>query len=143
MSDADHWVYTCRDATGVVLYVGITSQGLERFRRGHSRRAGWWPDVQSVEIAHFDTRAASLANERLLIDTLKPLHNIAAVELEGDIPDRDTLPTNWLKIGQIAGWLDASIEEVVVWMEHGMPHIRLGSTPRFRAAEVREWLARQ
>lgn len=143
MSDADHWVYTCRDEAGTTLYVGITSQGLDRFQHGHAKTASWWRDVRSIEVNHCDARSDALAHERLLIDTLKPLHNIAAVELEGDVPDRDTLPTNWLKIGQLAGWLNASIEDVVGWMDDGMPHVYLGGTPRFRAGQVRDWLAQR
>jgi hypothetical protein len=70
----DHWVYRCYAEDGRLLYVGITSNGIKRFRR-HGNERDWWPDTARIEIEHFESRKETEDRERELIRELKPPYN--------------------------------------------------------------------
>lgn len=74
-STGDHLVYVLHDARGVLLYVGITDRGPVRLVE-HYRTKPWFPQVHRVEFERYETRAASEAREKYLIQTRAPLHNI-------------------------------------------------------------------
>jgi hypothetical protein len=71
----NHWVYTCRDAGGVVIYVGITSTGFRRHKE-HGRESSWWGDVRFIEVDHFATRELALDAEAKGIATYQPRCNV-------------------------------------------------------------------
>jgi hypothetical protein len=68
-------LYVYYDAAGVVLYVGITQNGVWR-NRDHNCLSKWWGCVARQEITHYPTREAALSAERDAILALKPLHNV-------------------------------------------------------------------
>lgn len=70
----DHWVYRCYTEDDRLLYVGITSTGIKRFRR-HGNERDWWQDVARIEIEHCEDRAAAERRELELIGELRPPHN--------------------------------------------------------------------
>ena len=70
----DHWVYTCVDAAGEIIYVGVTSTGLRRHRE-HGRGSGWWTEVATIRVEHFPTRVEALAVEAERIERLNPDYN--------------------------------------------------------------------
>lgn len=71
----DHWTYTCIDANGEVVYVGMTSTGIRRHRE-HGRDAVWWKDVAAIRIEHFATREEALRAEAEGIARHKPRFNV-------------------------------------------------------------------
>lgn len=73
----DHWVYYCHDAEGLLLYVGVTSSGIKRFRR-HGNERSWWGEIATIQIKHFDTASEALDHERAEIARLRPPHNLRA-----------------------------------------------------------------
>lgn len=77
----DYWLYRCYDSDGSLLYVGITSEGVRRFRR-HGNKRDWWSEVAEIKIDHHPTRQAAMVAERDAIWKLSPQHNRdpAAVE---------------------------------------------------------------
>jgi hypothetical protein len=70
----DHWVYYCYDAAGTLLYVGVTSAGIKRFRR-HGNERWWWSEVANIALKHFATAREAREHERLEIARLLPPHN--------------------------------------------------------------------
>lgn len=68
-------VYRCYDATGVLLYVGISMHLDARLAKHRGR--GWWPDVAEITVQWFDGREPAKAAERKAIAEEGPLHNIA------------------------------------------------------------------
>jgi predicted GIY-YIG superfamily endonuclease len=77
----DHWLYLCHDNTGALLYVGITSSGIKRFRN-HGDVTDWWKDVDHIIVKHFETRNEAEVCERLAIRDLEPKHNIQLIPRE-------------------------------------------------------------
>lgn len=69
-------LYRFYDASGALLYVGITSRGPERFG-AHRRTQPWWCDVTTCRIEHYPDRDSALAAESIAITREHPAHNIA------------------------------------------------------------------
>src|SRR5690349_21062741 len=67
-------VYRYYDEHGVLIYVGITKQGMGRNLQ-HNGRAEWWPYVVRQEVEHFDTRPLAAAREKELIRQFRPPFN--------------------------------------------------------------------
>lgn len=132
----DHWVYLCFDRRRRLLYVGVTSDGMQRFRQGHGKRAAWWRDVVSIEVEHFDTRDAALARERDLIRSAFPEHNV--VHARRRVRRRGELPERWMQLEEIAALLEVNAEWVADRLGE-MPHVLLAGSPRFKAREVVAW----
>jgi hypothetical protein len=70
----DHWVYYCYDSAGALLYVGVTSAGIKRFRR-HGNERSWWTQVATIQLQHFATAAEARDHERREIARFLPPHN--------------------------------------------------------------------
>lgn len=68
-------LYRYFDASGRLLYVGITQRGHRRSQE-HAETASWWPKVASQTLEHFDTHAEVEAAEKKAIHTEKPIYNI-------------------------------------------------------------------
>jgi predicted GIY-YIG superfamily endonuclease len=68
-------VYRLRDASGSLLYVGISDNPTQRFRAHQSTKA-WWSDVVSTTLEWFpDRRSAALAEAAAIVEE-HPLHNV-------------------------------------------------------------------
>jgi hypothetical protein len=78
-------VYRYYDATGRLLYVGLTGQGYGR-AHDHRRTAPWWPLVVRGEFEHFADGLGALGRETALIASLAPLYNRA--DNPGRVPAR-------------------------------------------------------
>lgn len=69
-------LYRFFDAQDRLLYVGISTWGIRRWRE-HSRSKDWWPDVVRTTIEHYPSREAAAAAEVEAIRTEHPLYNVA------------------------------------------------------------------
>lgn len=67
-------VYRYYDASGVLIYVGITKTGIYRNQQ-HNASKEWWPFVASQSVDHFPTRSAAHAREVALIQQYRPPFN--------------------------------------------------------------------
>lgn len=67
-------VYRYYDQIGVLIYVGITRQGMGRNVQ-HNGKAEWWPFVARQEVDHLPSRAAALIREKELIRGHRPPFN--------------------------------------------------------------------
>lgn len=79
---APHWLYRLFDADGVLLYVGQTSDPVQRFRQwvGYARRTpdlyGWFRHVVRCDWQQFPNWDAVVGAEKRAIETERPKHNI-------------------------------------------------------------------
>jgi len=73
-----HFVYQLWGAHGECLYVGCTSDLLSRLLT-HSK-AHWFEDVREVKAKRYMGRTAALNEERHLIATHQPTHNVQGTE---------------------------------------------------------------
>lgn len=71
-------VYVLRDATNIVLYVGMTDNVVARLGQ-HAMDKPWWPNVVTADVFKCPTRAEAARLERQLIAFLAPLHNIVGL----------------------------------------------------------------
>lgn len=69
-----HCVYRMYAADGQLLYVGVSSDILERMR-SHNRLTRWWDDTARISVKIYPTREAALAAEVQAIHDELPLHN--------------------------------------------------------------------
>jgi predicted GIY-YIG superfamily endonuclease len=67
-------VYRMRDAEGILLYAGMTTNLPQRLT-SHRYTQGWWPQVACVEVQHFDSRCEASREEGRAIAEEHPLHN--------------------------------------------------------------------
>lgn len=76
----DHdFIYTFRDKSGDVLYVGITWSAKARWS-SHRRKKLWWSEVRSVDLTCREKTHLALDHERYLIASLNPKYNIRSVK---------------------------------------------------------------
>lgn len=69
--------YTCHNAAGEVIYVGMTSGITARIGR-HKKASPWWHEVEVLQHGAFLPRAEAEQAERDLIVRLQPKHNKAS-----------------------------------------------------------------
>ncbi|GGN39484.1 putative GIY-YIG superfamily endonuclease [Actinoplanes campanulatus] len=74
-ADQDQTLYRFYDASDALLYIGITGDPGIRWY-DHAKLKGWWRDVMTVKVEHFDTRKEVEAAEKSAIVTERPVHNI-------------------------------------------------------------------
>lgn len=67
-------VYQYRDARGILLYVGITSQGLGR-QLQHMAQSEWYRYYSTQSVEHYETREDAKARETWLIKNERPVFN--------------------------------------------------------------------
>lgn len=84
--DARHFMYSCFDADGDLLYIGATSNYDDRVRE-YDRR----PEVALIDRIEYPTRAEAFAAERVAIRQLQPRWNLQ--NNKGSLPMND-LPTD-------------------------------------------------
>jgi hypothetical protein len=69
-----HALYRFFDASGALLYIGITAALPARLAR-HREDKPWWCNVAEIKVEHFPTRRAVLEAEREAIIRERPVHN--------------------------------------------------------------------
>lgn len=67
-------LYRYYDESDLLIYVGITSRGMQR-NREHNSTKTWWRFVVRQEVEHFDTRAEALRREAELVSSFAPPFN--------------------------------------------------------------------
>jgi len=83
-------LYKYFDTNGSLIYVGITSRGINR-NREHNADKLWWQFVTRQEVQHFPDRRAALEAEKTLILQRRPPFN------KQHNPGHDELVTEYLK----------------------------------------------
>lgn len=77
-------VYRYYDRAGLLIYVGITRQGMGRNAQ-HNSKAEWWGYVSSQDVEHYASRDEAAAREKQLIRRFRPpfnkQHNLGHEEL--------------------------------------------------------------
>jgi predicted GIY-YIG superfamily endonuclease len=68
-------LYRLRNASGELLYVGISAKPPQRWGQ-HAAEKEWWPEVAGLSLEWFDSRAEALAMEAHAIRTERPIHNV-------------------------------------------------------------------
>lgn len=68
-------MYRLRSSDGVLLYVGISTQPLQRWMQ-HAADKDWWPEVASMSLEWLGSNAEALAIEAHAIRTERPIHNV-------------------------------------------------------------------
>jgi predicted GIY-YIG superfamily endonuclease len=68
-------LYRLYSADGVLLYVGIADNVLNRLKQ-HSKDKPWWPHVATTTHQTFPARADAEAAEKRAIRTERPVHNV-------------------------------------------------------------------
>lgn len=99
-------VYRVFDEAGVLLYVGCTTQPIEKRMRGHEMQSPWWPFYNSVTVEEHATRDEARYAEFTAITAEHPRWNVR--DRAFDHPDGPL--TNRYS----AAWLR---EEVEIWRE--------------------------
>lgn len=69
-------LYRAFDASGVLLYVGISTNALVRFYQ-HQIDKDWWGEVHRLDLEHFMSREAAVDAERAAIAGENPRYNVA------------------------------------------------------------------
>jgi predicted GIY-YIG superfamily endonuclease len=69
-------VYRFFNESGVLLYVGVTTDPGSRMR-AHERGKPWWTDVTHVTLSHHENLTAALAEEGRAIRLERPRYNLA------------------------------------------------------------------
>ena len=67
-------VYRYFDSDGVLLYVGVTANGVTRMLV-HAGQSRWWPLAASCTLEHFPNEAEAYAAEAQAIASESPLFN--------------------------------------------------------------------
>jgi excisionase family DNA binding protein len=122
-------LYRFYDATGCLLYIGISSTAATRWS-GHHRRH-WWPRVTCATIEHFANRRDAAKAERDAIKLERPLWNkVHAVRQRQARPlpaATEGEPTDWLSPGVVAKQLGVGRTTVHEMLNRGQ--IRYRETP--------------
>lgn len=67
-------LYRLFDASGALLYVGVSRDPFERLRR-HAQKKEWWAEVARIDLSVCATYRTALTQEREAIAVERPLHN--------------------------------------------------------------------
>lgn len=70
-----HGLYRFFDATGHLLYIGITADLPTRLG-DHNEKKPWWTEVASVTVEHYPDRPSVLQAEKAAIKAERPRYNI-------------------------------------------------------------------
>lgn len=68
------WVYRLYDAAGSLLYVGLTTNPVDRVPS--HRRKSWGPLIDHYTIERFPDRESAKVAERSAIHREEPIHNL-------------------------------------------------------------------
>jgi len=75
-------VYRLFDSAGRLLYVGLSTNPMNRWA-AHMEHHAWWPEVASFTVTWFDSRQEAAAEEKRAIRGENPLCNIHATARHG------------------------------------------------------------
>ncbi|THA44127.1 GIY-YIG nuclease family protein [Streptomyces sp. A1136] len=113
LTDRPTALYRCKDTTGRLLYVGVTTDPDVRFKR-HEATAPWWPLVAERLVDWHPTRPAAEEAEATAIKDESPLYNRAGSDspqaLAEDFPVEREVSKNQLRL-RLADVLHASAVE--------------------------------
>lgn len=125
-------LYRFFDASGQLLYVGVSNNITRRWTQ-HQAIQPWWFDVVTASVEHYETRGEALEAELTAIRQESPIHNIAGVLRERESVDdryesmreaalRVTCPDCGAFSGYWchAGWTDSLDEEVNRLLDAGV-----------------------
>lgn len=84
MTDQQHVLYRFFDASGSLLYVGITRDPSGRFAK-HAGTKEWWSEVRRIEMQNLPSKKAVLEAEQVAIDREHPRYNIMLKNGSGKI----------------------------------------------------------
>ena len=74
--EAGTWLYRIYSADDTLLYVGVTTNPVERLRSyAHKRGRKWWVSVDRITLLWFAENYEALAAERTVIKSERPVHN--------------------------------------------------------------------
>ena len=80
-------LYRLYDASGRLLYAGITSTPARRWKEHRTEHREWWPQVAETRVVWFLERSHALHAERDAVRTELPFHNDEAkAYLAGTLP---------------------------------------------------------
>jgi hypothetical protein len=82
-------LYRYYDASGALLYVGISKHALQRLTE-HEADKHWQADISSVRIENFPDRETAHAAERKAIVSEHPTHNLIRYTARPSIPRKPT-----------------------------------------------------
>lgn len=88
---APQYLYRFFDATGQLLYVGITCNLGRRFK-AHRLEQPWWPEVARTVIDRYADRGAVEQAEREAIETERPRWNVVHNHSDSPRPSPDMAP---------------------------------------------------
>lgn len=74
MTRGTHVLYRFYNSRDELLYVGITSNPMTRFR-AHQSDKSWWPEVATINVENYASRRELLAAERAAIKAEHPRYN--------------------------------------------------------------------
>lgn len=86
-----HVLYRFFDHAGQLLYVGITTNIVQRWSE-HRGTKRWWTDVADARVEFFPDRQSLADAERLAIRTECPLHNIVNNPRATSLNQEDPVP---------------------------------------------------
>jgi predicted GIY-YIG superfamily endonuclease len=107
----NHVLYRFFNATGQLLYIGITMNPPQRFR-DHRESKEWWTEVAGITVENYPNRTALADAERRAIKVEHPLHNVthnnahpmhntaSAISDENPVGIRDYWIGDWTRIPQ-------------------------------------------
>ena len=127
-------LYRMRDASGRLLYVGISDSFVRRLAQ-HQRRKDWWSEIASVALTHYPTRSAAEKAERDAIKSERPLHNITHAPRTAPMPALCSIDS----VARFLGVPKSTVRKLV--RTHGMPCQYWKGTLRFSDVDVLLWLA--
>lgn len=70
-----HWVYRLFDAYGVLLYVGMTRDPVNRFSTWRNNTPAWWGDVSRIDWRKYPDYEQAKQAETFAIRSEGPRHN--------------------------------------------------------------------
>lgn len=101
---SDHALYRFFNSDGGLLYIGISVNAPQRFKR-HKGDQPWWLEVAQITIERYASRADVLAAEKRAIETEHPLYNV--VHNTGVRLTRSARQGRWDHLGRLIISLDA------------------------------------
>ncbi|MFD9834483.1 GIY-YIG nuclease family protein [[Kitasatospora] papulosa] len=77
-------VYRLFDDTGRLLYVGLSTNPMNRWA-AHAEQHAWWPDVANFTVAWYGARVEAAAEEKRAIREESPLRNTHSTGRHGAV----------------------------------------------------------
>lgn len=104
-------LYRLKDATGEIIYIGISSNWPTRLT-AHATSQQWWSEVRSVDIERYPTWEAARDAERFAIATEQPLFNQRAGGGGKPPKDQTSLAGYWFLGDRAHSWQGRIVREL-------------------------------